>query len=70
MYTRVAFLRLHVVCFCLQGEKGEPGFVIAADGSMMSGPAVPVGPKGVKVMFVHAFFFVFCFVLMEVYKSV
>lgn len=38
----------------LQGEKGEPGFVIAADGSMMSGLAGPVGPKGVKVVLVVA----------------
>lgn len=33
----------------MQGEKGEPGFVIAADGSTMSGLAGPMGPKGVKV---------------------
>lgn len=31
----------------VQGEKGEPGFVITADGSIVSGP---MGPKGVKVV--------------------
>lgn len=36
----------------MQGEKGESGFVIAADGSTMSGLAGPMGPKGVKVIFV------------------
>lgn len=34
-----------------QGEKGEPGFVIRADGSVVSGLAGPMGPKGVKVRF-------------------
>lgn len=55
----VAFLFLHLVCWFVyvQGEKGEPGFVIAADGSMMSGLAGPVGPKGLKVTFVVVFFF-------------
>lgn len=40
----------------MQGERGEPGFVIAADGPMMSGLVGPVGPKGVKVVFVVAAF--------------
>lgn len=35
----------------MQGERGEPGFVIAADGAMMSGLPGPIGPKGVKVIF-------------------
>lgn len=50
---RVAFLCLHMACLFVytQGEKGEPGFVVAADGSMMSGLAGPIGPKGVKVIY-------------------
>lgn len=35
------------LCLCMQGERGEPGFVVAADGAMLS--AGPVGPKGDKV---------------------
>ena len=38
----------------MQGEKGEPGFIIAADGAMMSGISGPMGPKGVKVAFLVA----------------
>lgn len=55
VYKHVAFLFLHMVCLFvyMQGEKGEPGFVVAADGSMMSGQAGPIGPKGVKV--IHIF---------------
>lgn len=33
----------------LQGEKGEPGVTIAADGSLLSAPKGPQGPKGIKV---------------------
>lgn len=44
------------LCVCMQGERGEPGFVIGADGSMTSGLAGPVGPKGVKVIFVVTVF--------------
>lgn len=36
----------------VQGEKGEPGMVIGADGSALSTLAGPPGPKGVKVMIV------------------
>lgn len=36
----------------MQGEKGEPGMVIGADGSALSTLAGPPGPKGVKVMIV------------------
>lgn len=32
-----------------QGEKGEPGVTIAADGSIISAPRGPQGPKGFKV---------------------
>lgn len=44
------FIHLHSLCGCLQGERGEPGFITAADGSMMSGLVGPGGPKGVKVI--------------------
>lgn len=45
------------VCVYVQGEKGEPGIVITADGSTMSGLAGPMGPKGVKVGFVVTLLF-------------
>lgn len=50
-YQEVAFF-FFFKCTCVytQGEKGEPGFVISADGSMMSGLPGPVGPKGFKVI--------------------
>lgn len=39
------------MCFNLsQGEKGEPGVTIAADGSLMTGMRGPRGPKGIKVL--------------------
>ena len=41
------------LCMCLQGEKGEPGVMVAADGSMMSGLTGPQGPKGIKVSLTH-----------------
>lgn len=44
------FLFFKCTCVYTQGEKGEPGFVISADGSMMSGLPGPVGPKGFKVI--------------------
>lgn len=49
------FARLHacwIVFDSVQGEKGEPGMVIGADGSALSTLAGPPGPKGVKVMIV------------------
>lgn len=33
-----------------QGEKGEPGVTIAADGSILSAPKGPRGLKGPKVL--------------------
>lgn len=52
IYT-LAFLSFCIsFCVYVQGEKGEPGFVIAADGSIMSGLAGPLGPRGDKVVFV------------------
>lgn len=51
------FAYMHVCFLCffvhMQGERGEPGFMIAADGSMASGLA---GPKGDKVIFVVTVF--------------
>lgn len=43
--------KLNVKCcyFHEQGEKGEPGVTIAADGSIISAPRGPQGPKGIKV---------------------
>lgn len=50
--SKLLFFKLtQCTCVYTQGEKGEPGFVISADGSMMSGLSGPVGPKGVKVIF-------------------
>lgn len=46
----VFFKKEKRTCVYTQGEKGEPGFVISADGSMMSGLPGPVGPKGFKVI--------------------
>lgn len=38
-----------VLSFHKKGEKGEPGVTIAADGSILSAPRGPQGPKGIKV---------------------
>lgn len=40
------------MCVLTQGEKGEPGIIVAADGSMMSSVTGPAGPRGVKVIIV------------------
>lgn len=53
VYMRVCFLSLFVH---VQGERGEPGFMIAADGSMTSGLVGPIGPKGDKVILVVTVF--------------
>lgn len=47
------------IFFSTQGEKGEPGSVIGADGSLLSTLAGPAGPKGVKVVsdFIFCFFY-------------
>lgn len=37
------------MCVCTQGERGESGLAIAAQGSIASGLA---GPKGLKVIFI------------------
>lgn len=52
VYWHVASLCLHVACLIvsIQGAKGEPGFLVAADGSVLSGLAGPLGPKGTKVL--------------------
>lgn len=50
MNVNVSFSLCLLGLFAAQGEKGEPGFVMGADGSMVSGLAAPVGPKGVKVI--------------------
>lgn len=41
---------------CLQGEKGEPGVMVAADRSMMSELTGPQGPKGIKVSLTRTLF--------------
>uniref|UniRef100_A0A3Q2Z4L7 Thrombospondin-like N-terminal domain-containing protein n=1 Tax=Hippocampus comes TaxID=109280 RepID=A0A3Q2Z4L7_HIPCM len=47
------------------GAKGEPGVTIAADGSLLSAPRSPRGPKGIKVVLspsnylLHTFYFFF-----------
>lgn len=54
-------LSLHACCIVfvsVQGEKGEPGMVIGADGSALSFLAGPAGPSGVKVI-ITAFFSLF-----------
>lgn len=37
------------IVFHYKGEKGEPGVTIAADGSVISAPRGPQGPKGIRV---------------------
>lgn len=45
--SRNILKRIPVVsCVFTQGEKGEPGVIVAADGSILSPPS---GPKGIKV---------------------
>lgn len=37
------------LCVSMQGEKGEAGVVIMADGSLMSDLGGAIGPQGIKV---------------------
>lgn len=43
-------LSINVLFVYMQGEKGEPGLSLAADGVMMAGLTGPRGPPGVKVL--------------------
>ena len=54
--TTYMLLSIYGLFAYMQGEKGEPGFTMVADGAMMSGLAGPIGPKGVKVLFLFSTF--------------